>query len=177
LTNLLIYGIIEVMSGEVVVHDDVVGKFVVPIDRSRLERLAKAFSRLSTLKQNFLLTRFPSCETDRDAMSRMKESEWEVVESQLANWKKNDMDFRTAYDLMKEGIVDLAAHLARTIEQGNAVLAAMENRKLIMLPWDKVSARAATAKSAACNQALDRIVGKKETVKVATVHIDELLDD
>jgi len=164
------------MSGEVVVHDAVVGRFVVPIDRTRLETLATSFGKLSTVKQNFLLTRFPSCDTDRDAMERMKESEWEVNEAQLANWKRNDPDFKLAYTLMKEGIVDLAAHLARTLEQGNAVLAAMENRKLIMLPWKDISARTSTAKSSACNQALDRIVGKKETVQVASVHIDDLLD-
>jgi len=150
-------------------------KAVVPVDKQKLEELARAFAELPHIKQMFLLTRFPGCETDLEAIGLM-DAKFEMTANKLGGWKRSDALFLHAYELMKSGIVDLEAHLARTIEQGNAILAAMENRKLILTPWSAIKdGRTAAAKSSACNQALDRIVGKRENVALIATKLADVV--
>jgi len=166
---------IEALGEFVVVKDPEIidEQIIVPVDMSKIERLTRCFIVLSNKKQDWLLTRFPGCDTDKDACEVTK-----VSQSVLGDWKRKDMDFLGAYNLLASGCVDFAAHLARRIDQGNAVLAAREVRKLVEMDWkaDVDSARLASAKATACNQALERTLGKKVDITGRTVRMEDLED-
>lgn len=147
--------------------------YKVPIDQAKLAQLKAAFEHISWRKQNWLLVRFPGCDTDAETCELVEG----VTKDQVQKWKKDDISFKAAYDLLKGGLIDWEKHIARSLEAGNALLGAMENRKLIEKSWEELeSARAVSAKSAAINQALDRMVGKKENIEIAVVRMEDLLE-
>ena len=144
-----------------------------PLDRDLVRQLKIAFAEVSTAKQKWLVTRFPGCETDKEANELCG-----VTDGVIRGWKERDITFKAAYNLLKSGLIDWEKHLAYNIISGNALLGALENRKLIEIPWEECSsARIATAKSTAINQALDCTIGKKESYETTVTKMEDLLED
>ena len=148
------------------------GKVQVPVDRSKLETLMRLFTGLSVAQQDFLITRFPHCNTDKEAVGLLSCG---TTDNMVDHWKRSDPDFKRCYDLLASRLIDWAGYLASDIEAGNALLGALENRKLLLRPWEDLGAREATAKAQAANQALDRIVGKKTTLDVHVVRVEDII--
>jgi len=122
------------------------------------------------------LARFPNGGTDAEALeiaSRRRDSP--ITAHQLGAWQSHNSDFVRAYDILSTRLVDWQKHLAMSLEAGNAVKAAMENRRLLDMPWEDLDSRKSTAKAQAAQGALERVVGKHERVDVTVVRIEDLL--
>lgn len=130
-------------------------KVDVPIDPKSLEELQKCFEQLSVAQQDFLITRFPHCDTDKQAAEMLSG----MTPAKVDHWKRDDQNFARAYNLLKGRLIDWARHLAQSIEAGNVLLAAAEARKLLLKPWDALNAREASAKGSIVHQTLDRALG------------------
>lgn len=137
---------------------------------SELRELITAFVDLSVLKQSWLITRFPGCDTDKEALEKT-----ELTKSVLDSWKRQDKDFATCYSLMYRGIPGWEKALTKALEEGNALIAALELRKMLQTPWkDTEGARWASAKATMINQALGKLERKdaKDVKKLSWGDID-----
>ncbi len=146
------------------------------LDQMQLAKLRQEFGELSLSKQHWLLARFPNCNTDMEATKLCGEP---YAKMTVDHWKRSDKGFRFCYDLMSSGHADWERHLAHSIEDQSALIAAIENRKLLLTPWGDVkSARESSAKATAINQTLERVVGKHRSLnEEKTVRVEELLPD
>lgn len=148
------------------------GTLKVPLDEHKVAQLSAAFSELSTKKQTWLLQRFPHCDMDSEC------SELLGLDKRIStDWKRDDPNFALCYNLLKSGLIDWERHLAQSLEAGNALLAAMENRKLLLKSWDTLNAREASAKSATINQTLARVLGQKEGFDINIINIADVLPE
>ena len=147
----------------------------VPLDPSALEELVGLFSAQPTLRQDWLLIRFPRCESDAEAV-RIAISEGMAVSVDIVKtWKHRDPEFLRVYELLSSRCVDWARHLAFSIEAENAVYAAMQKRKLILTPWDDMDGRQVTAKMQACSDSIDRVLGKEKQAGTAIILLTDLI--
>ena len=151
------------------------GRVALPIDKTQLDELTRCFRSLTTVQQDFLVTRFPHCETDKEAAGLLHDEGRDITADKVDVWKRRDVTFARAYELLSGRIIDWAKYIATDIEAGNALLGALEARKLIRKSWDDLSAREATAKMQAISQSLDRVVGKKERIEVNALRLIDLL--
>lgn len=147
-------------------------KMKVPLDEHKVAQLSTAFSELSTKKQTWLLQRFPHCDTDAEASKLLN-----IDVKAPVDWKRDDAQFALCYNLLKSGLIDWERHLAQSLESGNALLAAMENRKLLLKSWDTLNAREASAKSATINQTLARVLGQKEGIDINVINVADVLPE
>ena len=150
-------------------------KVEVPVDRAALAELLGLFGHLSRLKQDYLLTRFPHCDSDEEAVGLLVAQGEKITSSMMKGWKSQDTSFRRAYELLSGRLVDWAKYIAMSVEAGNALLGALESRRLIARPWADLSAREASAKMQAIQASLDRVVGRKQEVDVNVRRIEELV--
>lgn len=150
-------------------------RVAVPIDTQQVNQLSRLFAQLSVVKQDFLLTRFPHCDSDEEACRLMVERGDRCTTNMTDRWKATDGTFKECYRILSGRLVDWARFLAYDIEAGNALLAAIENRKLLLMPWKDLGAREATEKGKAGSNALDRIIGRKQQVDARIIKIEDLL--
>ena len=162
-------------SGNAATPIDIGDRIDVPLDRDKVSKLSAAFAELSTRKQSWLLQRFPHSETDVEATARLSDSE--VTPRTVQDWKRQDINFLCCYNLLKGGLIDWEKHLAVTIEAGNALMAAMENRAILARPWMSLNAREASAKGTAINQTLQRVLSTMDTNRTVRKSIEELVPD
>jgi hypothetical protein len=148
------------------------GRLQAPLDKDKLAKLTAAFAELSTRKQSWLLQRFPHSETDVEATERLNDAS--VSARTIQDWKKADVNFMCCYNLLKGGMIDWEKHLAVTLEAGNALVAAMENRKILSRSWESLNAREASAKSTAINQTLTRVLPTVDRDKGSRKGIEDI---
>lgn len=150
-------------------------RVTVPLDPAQLDELVTVFGSLSTLKQNWLLIRFPRCESDAEACRIVTAQGDHVTDEMIKQWKRRDSAFEQAYTLLSSRCIDWARHLAYSIEAENAVFAAMEKRRLIQVPWGDLDGRGTTAKMQACSDSIDRVLGKEKQSGVAVILLTDLI--
>lgn len=151
------------------------GRIEVPLDKNKVAKLTAAFAELSSRKQSWLLQRFPHSEKDTEATERLHDPE--VNERTVQEWKKTDESFKLCYDLLKGGLIDWEKHLAVTLEAGNALMAAMENRRILARPWESLNAREASAKSTAINQTLSRVLPSVDKGSASRKNITDIMPE
>lgn len=99
------------------------------------EILREGFRKLRPRQQRFLLERFPACQTDAEALLKLK---GEVPARTLSAWKQKDGGFREVYDLMERGLVDVVAHLNVEEMQHASQLALQEAVDLMGQDWSQL---------------------------------------
>lgn len=151
------------------------GKVNVPIDHNALQELLDIFGQLPGVQQDWLLTRFPVAETDEEATELVVRGGRTLSHSTVKGWKGKSAEFKRAYDLLSGRLIDWAKHLVMSIEAGNAIIAAMEKRRLLTKPWSELQAREATAKMQGIEASLDRTVGRKQEVDVNIIRVEDLI--
>lgn len=147
----------------------------VPVDPLALQELKDCFAELGQTKQMWLLTRYPFCDTDEEASRRMVDGGTPISLSTVRGWKQRDPAFRRCCDLMAGRLVDWVAHIVMSIEAGNAILGAIEARRLLERSWEDCDARTSTAKAQAAQASMDRFVGKKQQLDINVVKLSDLV--
>ncbi|MAH51035.1 hypothetical protein CMI37_34785 [Candidatus Pacearchaeota archaeon] len=90
--------------------------------------------------------------------------------NKTANWarylKETHPDFRACNEMLLQGRPeDVDDVMIETLTKSNSLKSLIEERKVLDMGWDKISARMATVKGAAMKASIDRVKGSKHTVE------------
>ena len=118
------------------------------------------FAQLTAEQQEWLLSR-RYFNSDKECNEHLRKT---------ANWarhlKASNVDFRACNEMLRQGRPeDVDVVLIEALTISNALQALIEERKVLGMPWDDITARLATVKGAAMKSATDRVKGSKHTVE------------